>query len=696
MAEIREPLILEDKFSGTQNKYISGMEQAAASTGKASSAAERAVNAAQRMSGASRSARAEAEKAAKIASFGFSSEAEMIAACEVEIQKQRRAVSQIVQEYNRLSQEMSNATKPKDISALSKALGRAEDDWRGSQATLNEMTSALKEYEAEQKNAAKAAERAAAQQKKASERAAKAAQNAFAKSADAVTKKNPFTALGKQALKMGAIMFTANRMMSFLKDSMERMPDKIAESWNGLKNTLADTFLSGVAYFLKGMMPGIKKLQAAIDSPSGQKLIQTFRQIAEAAGQAIGNIISFIAFLVQTAGSNFGTLQEIADGVSNAFSGIGNAVKLVQDNFSTILPIIEGVAAALLTYKGIMLVVNAVTALHAAYTAAAAAAEGGLTVAQWLLNTAMNANPIGLIVMAIAALIGAIVAWVNHVGGLKIAWLICLDAIKTGWDYFVAGLNVGIAWVQNLIDNLVIMWSEASTAVANAVGDMKVMALTILQNMVNGAIDIINDFINALNKIPGVNISAVKHVTFATTAAMEESVKKGIREGDLAKTKAEIAANRQARDKRLNDMFNQAAADHNARQLEILAVKMAQAAEKGVENGSEAVNESPYSNPMLKDTESMANSVGGSLGSDVSSIKKEVSMSEEELKSLVDLAQRQYVNQINLTAQTPIINVKGQNTGDSAADRKALADTIRDILIEQSSAGTYLSTAKAF
>ncbi len=89
-------------------------------------------------------------------------------------------------------------------------------------------------------------------------------------------------------------------------------------------------------------------------------------------------------------------------------------------------------------------------------------------------------------------------------------------------------------------------------------------------------------------------------------------------------------------------------------------------------------------------------SVGGSLGSDVSAIKKEVQMSDEELQSLVDLAQRRYVNEINLTTQSPVINISGQNTGDSEADKKALADTLRDILIEQSSAGTLRSTARVY
>ena len=85
-----------------------------------------------------------------------------------------------------------------------------------------------------------------------------------------------------------------------------------------------------------------------------------------------------------------------------------------------------------------------------------------------------------------------------------------------------------------------------------------------------------------------------------------------------------------------------------------------------------------------------------SIDSNTESIKKSVSAAEEDIKSLVDLAERRYVAQVNLTSQTPVINVSGQNTGNTAADRKALADALAEVLVEQASAGSTLSTASAF
>ena len=61
------------------------------------------------------------------------------------------------------------------------------------------------------------------------------------------------------------------------------------------------------------------------------------------------------------------------------------------------------------------------------------------------------------------------------------------------------------------------------------------------------------------------------------------------------------------------------------------------------------------------------------------------------MKLLVDMATREYVNNINLTAQTPIINVTGQNTGNTELDRQYLAEAMRDILLEQSASHTDLA-----
>ena len=87
------------------------------------------------------------------------------------------------------------------------------------------------------------------------------------------------------------------------------------------------------------------------------------------------------------------------------------------------------------------------------------------------------------------------------------------------------------------------------------------------------------------------------------------------------------------------------------------------------------------------DWASQVDNIAGSVGN----IEKAVALSEEDLKSLVDAAERRYVNNVTLT---PVINVSGQNTGRTAADRQSLAEAIKVILLEQAAAGSARSTAR--
>ena len=98
--------------------------------------------------------------------------------------------------------------------------------------------------------------------------------------------------------------------------------------------------------------------------------------------------------------------------------------------------------AALTGLAAITEIASAANVKNAASTVAAKAAQigsavatGVATAAQWAWNVALNANPIGLIIIAIAAFVGAILWLWNNVdwfrNGVTAAW----EAIKTGWTW---------------------------------------------------------------------------------------------------------------------------------------------------------------------------------------------------------------------------------------------------------------------
>ena len=95
----------------------------------------------------------------------------------------------------------------------------------------------------------------------------------------------------------------------------------------------------------------------------------------------------------------------------------------IINNWDRISPIVYTLVGAIAAYKLVMFgawvyttAMVAITKVKMAWDAAQAAATETLTVKQWLLNAAMNANPIGVVIGAIAILVGGI-------------WLLCKN-----WD----------------------------------------------------------------------------------------------------------------------------------------------------------------------------------------------------------------------------------------------------------------------
>lgn len=315
---------------------------------------------------------------------------------------------------------------------------------------------------------------------------------------------------------------------------------------------------------------------------------------------------------------------------------IGSAADWIGTNWSTIEPIFWGLAAAVGVLAAAYGIWQVVTLIQ--------------TAAQWALNAALLANPITWIVIAIAAVVAAIVIWINKIGGLKVAWLTVVNAVLTAWDALKIGFFTGVYWVQNLWDKLSYSLKSAGTSIANFMGDMKVNVLMILQNMINSAIDIINGFISALNKIPGVSISAIEKVTFATQAKMENEAAKQARNEDLANYRKEIEANAADRDAKLNQMKTDAANDAADRQAKIDAAKIANAA-KGSNNSMESLLEgiSGSTTDTAANTAEMSDSMGGL---------------EDSLEYMVDVAEREAINRFT----TAEINVTQTNNNNINSD----------------------------
>lgn len=351
-----------------------------------------------------------------------------------------------------------------------------------------------------------------------------------------------------------------------------------------------------------------------------------------------------------------------------ALDPVLDAISWLANHLEELAPILAGLAAGAVAF---------------------AAGLGIQAAATWIANGAAKAffttlltNPLTYIVLIIGLVVAAIYQWVQSMGGLEIAWLTVVDSVLYAWDTVKAGFFTGVYFVMDLFDQMGLKIQTVAVSIQNFLGDMKVGVLTVLQGMVNGAIDIINWFIDKLNLIPGVSIEAIQKTTFAATASAENEAAKANRNAALEEARQEVEQRTQDRADKLAQMWADRDANHAARQAEIQVKRAAQAT--GQENQA-----LPSSTPY----DELSGQLGDIAGS-VGSIEKSVKMSDEDIKSLVDVAERRYVNNVNLTAQTLVITVNGANTGRTAADRQSLANAIRDILIEQTASGSTRSTAR--
>lgn len=211
----------------------------------------------------------------------------------------------------------------------------------------------------------------------------------------------------------------------------------------------------------------------------GEKLAEAVRFVTELFGSwgqwFIDNQESIQAFIDMLAGFVTGLwdiIKPIGDTVWDTFKGVIQSIsdifqgffKWVIDNKEIVVASVGAITAGLLAYKAAVGISALIDAFKKGIIATTIA-ENGAAVAQWALNAAMNANPIGLVIAAITAL----------VAGFVLLWNNCED-------------------FRNFFIN---MWKEIQKSVKSVINGI----LSGIESFVNGIINGLNFLIRAINKI---------------------------------------------------------------------------------------------------------------------------------------------------------------------------------------------------
>ena len=254
--------------------------------------------------------------------------------------------------------------------------------------------------------------------------------------------------------------------------------------------SVRDTVISLWGTLRDSVIPGVKGFITDVGSSSvWQTVLGFLGRLVQSKPVLVGVVSTFVAWRAATAAWSLGRMT--VDLVRNTAAWVSNTAAMIASKSETIalMAMYTGEFIANLVRQGAQLAVN--TGAWIAQNAAVLAVRAGTiayTGAQWLLNAAMNANPIGLIVIGLVALGAAIaVAWnrsetfrnivtgawegIKNAVGVVVDWLTAYvwPAVEAVWT----GIKLGVAVVATAVS----LYFQAWRAVIGAVVDWLVASV---------------------------------------------------------------------------------------------------------------------------------------------------------------------------------------------------------------------------
>lgn len=200
-----------------------------------------------------------------------------------------------------------------------------------------------------------------------------------------------------------------------------------------------------------------------------------------------------------------GGISTFCDALSTAMDLASGAISVIE----ALSPVIGAVAGAIIAYKGAVMLWNAAET-------AKNVVMGISTAAQWALNVAMTANPIGIVIVAIGALVGAFVVLWNRSEGFRNFWINLWEKVKaivaSAWEGIKAGFEKIKNGISSVKEKVSTMWNGVKEKTSELWGGVK---------------NVVSEKLNNIKSTYDAHGRGLKGATFAAIEGVKEYYRTG-------------------------------------------------------------------------------------------------------------------------------------------------------------------------
>ncbi|MCC3798271.1 phage tail tape measure protein [Vibrio parahaemolyticus] len=289
---------------------------------------------------------------------------------------------------------------------------------------------------------------------------------------EAATKYKAFLrSAAKASEDLGLSVLDSNNQLLSMPEILEEMRSKYGDTLDEMeKRELHSVFGDEGMALITQLYPEIDRLKENIGSMNValNSGMATTNEMAQAIllgpNESVERMNQRISNLTATLGKVFAPMMMfVTDTIGSAAMGIAD----LAERFPFLTQFVGGAVMALIALKTVMIGVKMAQVawnlamitgmqrmtLMAGLQRAMAAATAVWTAAQWALNAALNANPIGLIVMAVMALIGVVALIVQY-------WEPLGEFFSNLWDGIVAKFQSAMQWVTDTVSKVKGWWDS--------------------------------------------------------------------------------------------------------------------------------------------------------------------------------------------------------------------------------------------